>query len=274
MEPIDPTIAAGWSVAALLFGLALLASLDGGLRRGANLMMAGMMVIGAVTLYSHDVMAMPQICAALITGGAIGLALGQGVPRSAIPALLTGLVGQAGLAAVFVGGAAWRNPHAFGLLDEATDRLLGDAAIAMAATVALGAMACAGAAAILWRGTAWQGERRPGLPLFAAAMLVATGGTMAGFVASPGSAGLLVSTGVALLAGWGLARWAIGAGAGPAMALVGGLAGWAVAASAFLLENTGMAVAGGLAGAAGSLLGLRLCGRAGRKGLADARRRP
>lgn len=270
MEDVSPTVLAAWALAVSLF---LLASF-GGLRRGVHLMMAGMMVMGAVTLYSHDVMAMPQICAALITGGAIGLALGRGVPRSAIPALLTGLIGQAGLAAMFVGVAAWRNPHAFGLLDDATDRLLHDAAMAMGAALAFGAMSCAGAAAILWQGTGPRTERESGLPLCAGAMLAVTGAAVSAFVAAPGIGWLLACTGVALLAGWALAKWAMGVGTGPAMALVGALSGWAVAGTAFLMENMGMAVAGGLAGAAGSLFALRLCGGAGRKGLADAGRHP
>lgn len=270
MEGMNPTILVGWSVAALLFGLALLASFAGGLRRGAHLAMAGMMVVGAVTLYSHDVMAMPQICAALITGGAVGLALGRGVPRSALPALLTGLVGQAGLAAVFIGMAAWRNPQAFGLLDDVTDRLRADEAAAIGATVAFGAMASAGAVTALWRGRV----RQQGRVLFAGAMLLATGGAIGAFAANPEVSLLLAAIGVASVAGWGLTNWALGAGMGPALALVSGFAGWAVAASAFLMENMAMAVAGGLAGAAGSLFGARLCGRAGRKGLADTGRRP
>lgn len=52
------------------------------------------------------------------------------------------------------------------------------------------------------------------------------------------------------------------------------LAGWSVAATAFLLENIGLAVAGGLAGSTASMLAIRLCRQAGGKGLADVRRRP
>ncbi len=233
-------------------------------------MMAGMMVAGAVTLYSHDVMAMPQICAALITGGAVGLLLGRGVPRSALPALLTGLVGQAGLAAVFIGLAAWRNPHVFGVLDDVTDRPLVGAMVAIGATVTFGAMACAGAATTLRRG----GRQRKRKGRFAAAMLLATGGTLGAFVANPATGLLLACVGIALLAGRGLAQRALDYGMGPAVALIGGLAGWAIAGTAFLMGNMAMAVAGGFAGSAGSMFAIRLCGGAGRKGLADVERRP
>ena len=52
------------------------------------------------------------------------------------------------------------------------------------------------------------------------------------------------------------------------------MAGWSAAALAFLLENLGLVVAGGLAGAAGTGIALRLCGGAGPKGLADAGAHP
>nr|WP_235870819.1 NAD(P)(+) transhydrogenase (Re/Si-specific) subunit beta [Sphingobium indicum] len=268
MEGVNATLLAGWSLAALLFAAALLAPLGGGLRRGAHLASAAMTVAAAVTLYSHDVMALPQICAALIAGSAVGLALGRGVPRSALPSLLGGFGGLAGLAAVFLAGAAWRDPHAFGLLDEMTDRLRMDAAAAIGVALACGAMACAGAAAILRRGAAWRH------PVIAAATLPATGGLVGAFAASPDLLRLLGCIAVALLAGWAATTSALRSGTGPALALAGGFAGWAVAASAFFLENMPMVVAGGLAGAAGTLFRARLCGSAGRKGLADAGRRP
>ncbi|UZW55123.1 NAD(P)(+) transhydrogenase (Re/Si-specific) subunit beta [Sphingobium sp. JS3065] len=266
---MNPTVLTGWWLAALLFAATLLAPFGGGFRRRAHLAMAGMMAAGAVTLYSHDVMALPQICAALITGGAVGLALGRGVPRTTLPALLTGLIGLAGLAALFIGGAAWRDPHAFGLLDDATDRLRADAAAAMAAAIAWGSMACAGVWSILRRGPVRRGQA-----LVAVVMLLATGGFIGVFVATPDIGLLVACGGTALLAGRGLTKRAMDAGTGPAMALVGGFSGWAVAASAFLMENMAMAVAGGLTGAAGSLFCARLCGGPGRKGLADAERHP
>jgi len=83
-----------------------------------------------------------------------------------------------------------------------------------------------------------------------------------------------------VLAGGAASSLTIAAGirrsmAGPALlALTIGMAGWSAAALAFLLQNIGMVVAGGLAGAAGMGSALRICGRANRKGLADAGRRP
>src|SRR3546814_11068169 len=97
MEGVNATLLAGWSLAALLFAAALLAPLGGGLRRGAHLASAAMTVEAAVTLYSHDVKAMPPICAALLAGRAVGLAPGRGTPRSALSSLLGGVGGLAGV---------------------------------------------------------------------------------------------------------------------------------------------------------------------------------
>ncbi|ANI78546.1 MULTISPECIES: hypothetical protein [Sphingobium] len=58
------------------------------------------------------------------------------------------------------------------------------------------------------------------------------------------------------------------------LALTIAMAGWSAAALAFLLQNVAMIVAGGLAGAAGTGVALRICGGARGKGLADGERRP
>src|SRR3546814_19932193 len=81
---VNATLLAGWSLAALLFAAALLAPLGGGLRRGAPLASAAMTVAAAVTLYSHDVMALPQLCPPPIAGPAVGRAPGRGGPPTAL----------------------------------------------------------------------------------------------------------------------------------------------------------------------------------------------
>lgn len=63
--------------------------------------------------------------------------------------------------------------------------------------------------------------------------------------------------------------------AGPVLlALAIAMAGWSAAALAFLLQNIGMVIAGGLAGAGGTGIALRICGGGRGKGLADTGRRP
>lgn len=90
----------------------------------------------------------------------------------------------------------------------------------------------------------------------------------------------LLALGAVALAGSGACAAAVvallrrGGGNMALLAISIGMVGWAAAAFAFLLENMGLAVAGGLGGAAGTGIALRLCGGARGKGLADAEARP
>lgn len=268
MDGVGPTVLIGWALAALLFMLSLRA-----VRRGALAVLTGMAAVVAVTLYSHDVIPLPEICGALIVGGLAGLVLAREVPLSALPALLAGLIGQLGLAALFIGIAAWRNPHAFGLLDEATNALTQAAGVAIGLGSALGAMTFAGAVTALWRGGV-DGVALGRAGFLAVPLLLLTGLLVAWFALHPSSLLLSACAGVALLSGHRLAQGVMHIGMGPVLALLGGLSGWSGAVMGFLLENMAMVVAGGLAGAAGSMIAARLRGGAGRKGLADRERRP
>lgn len=215
MEHVNLTIAIGWVLAGALFAIALWSARGDGLSRAAWSAFAGMAVLGAVAVYSHDVMMLPQICAAVLLGSGVGLLLGRGVPRSALPALLAGLIGQVGFGVAFLGIAGWRNPHAFGLLDAAGDHMLPDAALEIGLCVGLGTVTAVGAAVLLWCGVARQDGKGARLAMLAS---------------------------------------------------IAALAGWAAAASGFLLDNIGMAVAGGLAGSAGTIFALRALRGGGQEG--------
>ena len=205
------------ALAALLFLYALspLRTLPGGIGRHAAV--AGTVILSAAAVYDMDVINGPEIIAALLIGGAIGLLLGRGWPGSRMVALLTTLAGFAGAAMAFAGAAAWHDPFAFGLGDEGSADIATRHLFALAVAVLMGSGACIGGVFAQLR----RGE----------------------------------------------ADWVL-------LALTIGMAGWSAAAMAILLENIGLVVAGGLAGAAGTVIALRICGGARRKGLADARPRP
>lgn len=203
--------------AALLFFYALWPSrtvVDGRRRHAA---VAGTAILSAAAIYGMDVINGPEIVAALIIGGAIGLMLGREWPESRLFALLTIFAACSGAAMVCAAVAAWLNPFAFGLVDEGRTGIAARHLVALAVAAFAGWGACiGGAVAMLRRGKA-------------------------------GGALLAISI---------------------------GLAGWSAAAMAFLLENMGLVVAGGLAGAAGTGIALRICGGVRGKGLADAGSRP
>ena len=91
---------------------------------------------------------------------------------------------------------------------------------------------------------------------------------------------LCMATGAVACAGAGIALSVVklapmpDARAAAWMVGIAGMTGWSIAAAAFLLENAGLVVAGGLTGSAGTALALRSCGMAWRKGLAEPLRRP
>ena len=84
-------------------------------RRGNNFGMAGMAIAVATTLAIHDVATLPEIIAAIVIGGAIGLVTARKIQMTAMPQLVAAFHSLVGLAAVLVGAAAFLNPEAFGI---------------------------------------------------------------------------------------------------------------------------------------------------------------
>lgn len=207
----------GQAIAAVCFFVALWPYAGVAARWRPRAALAGTVILSAAAIYDMDVINGPEIVAALLAGGAVGLLGGREWPWSRLATLLAVLAGCAGAALLFAVLAARLNPYAFGLVDEdAVD-------IAMRYLLILAAVAVAGSGA--------------GICAVAA---------------------LLKREGVEML----LAALAIG------------MAGWSAAAMAFLLQNIGLVVAGGLAGAAGTGFALRLWDGPQGKGLADALDRP
>ncbi|HKY81429.1 MAG TPA: NADP transhydrogenase subunit beta [Sphingobium sp.] len=131
--------------------------------------------------------------------------------------------------------------------------------------------ACAGAiglAVIGMAGTAWLNPDAFGLVELASDRL--TQGALGALAIGTAAGAMACAGGMAAIVAGGRAR----EGGLFLFAATTAMAGWSVGAAGFLLENIGLAVAGGLAGSAGSVLTLRLCRGANRKGLADGRRHP
>lgn len=233
-------------------------------RWGRNSAFLGVLLLGGIAVYSHDVMNLPEICGLGVIGCAVGLMLAREWPAGHLPSLLAGAVGLTGLAAVIAALGALRNPHAFGLLDDLTDRMMPGATGAMALVLMLGAMAGGGGVGVIcreagFRGQAWLGSF----------LLVTASMATAYFMNAPRGAGAGMTIGFAFLSGMILIPCTMQAGVAVALAIICGIAGWSVVAMGFLLQDLGMVVAGGLAGSMGSTIALRLL-RPVAKGLADS----
>lgn len=263
MDSLNPATELAGMGAMLLFLSALWRR--SAVRWGRNCAFLGVLILGGIAVYSHDVMNLPEICGIGVIGCAVGLVLGREWPVGRLPGLLAGSAAMAGLAGTTAALGAFLNPHAFGLLDDMTDRMMSGAAGVMAIVLGLGAVAGGGGVAIigearLFRGRAWMGCVSLALTGMAAVYFTNT-------LREP-VAGMVV--GLAFLSAMLLAPCFMAAGGVTALAIVSAVAGWSVAAMGFLLQDFGMVVSGGMAGGMAGTLALRLLRPAARKGLADS----
>lgn len=197
IDGVDPSpLVAG---AYLLSGFILLGALF--LRAapiGNRMAMAGILLAVAATLYSHDVVNLPEIVSALVIGGSIGLLLARRCAARRLPWLVVAAHGLLGVAAMATAGALFLNPFAFALArDDGT--IAPHDGMVLAAGFAIGAIVVAGiswmavrrtSAGMAWMGLAWMGS---GAGWAAAAL---------GFAL--GNSALVVAGGMAGVAGWRL----------------------------------------------------------------------
>lgn len=117
LDGVDPSpvVAGACLVAGTLFCLALHRRSP---RHGSRLAMAGVAIAVAAAIYSHDVVNLPEIVAALVIGGSIGLLLARRCALAVLPRLVIVGQGLLGLAAMATGTAIVMNPGAFGLAGE------------------------------------------------------------------------------------------------------------------------------------------------------------
>lgn len=261
------TILLGWSLAALLFLLSLARPAAGFGPRHRHAAMAGVLILAAAAVYGADIVNLPEIAGALVIGAAIGLLCGRELPVRLLPRMMQALAGATGGALACAALAIRFNPYAFGLLGE--DR----PDIALWREAALVIVLLAGVMA------AGAGVARPAWRIGGAAGVIAAGPLALLAVASFALSGAgervpLLAVGVFLAAPAGalLGARARAGGEAALLAAIVGLVGCSAACTAFLLENTGLAVAAGLTGSAGTMLALRLCAGQRGKRLADGRR--
>src|SRR5881628_1226522 len=79
-------------------------------RRGNYTGMVGMVIAIATTLAVHKIASLPEIIAAMVIGGGIGLVTARKIQMTAMPQLVAAFHSLVGMAAVLVGAAAYLNP--------------------------------------------------------------------------------------------------------------------------------------------------------------------
>ncbi|MFW5633779.1 MAG: NAD(P)(+) transhydrogenase (Re/Si-specific) subunit beta [Erythrobacter sp.] len=235
-------------------------------RAGNRNGMIGMVIAVATTLVTHDLSNIVEIVVAIAIGGAIGFVIARRIAMTAMPELVAGFHSLVGMAAVLVGFAAWLNPGAFGILDDAGQILL-VSRIELGLGIAIGAITFSGSVIAFLK----LSGRMSGSPILLPARHVINLGTLAAilvliglYAVSPqGAAGegwmIVAMAALAFAIGFLLIIPIGGADMPVVVSMLNSYSGWAAAAMGFTLGNTAMIITGALVGSSGAILSYIMC---------------
>jgi len=235
-------------------------------RAGNRNGMIGMVIAVATTLVTHDLANIVEIVIAIAIGGVIGFVIARRIAMTAMPELVAGFHSLVGMAAVLVGFAAWLNPGAFGILNDAGQILL-VSRIELGLGIAIGAITFSGSVIAFLK----LSGRMSGSPILLPARHVINLGTLAAilvliglYAVSPqGAAGegwmILAIAALAFAIGFLLIIPIGGADMPVVVSMLNSYSGWAAAAMGFTLGNTAMIITGALVGSSGAILSYIMC---------------
>lgn len=260
--PVSPLVALAYLIAGVLFILALRGlSSPATSRRGNRMGMAGMAIAVATTLYTHDVVSLPEIVGAIIVGGGIGFLIARRIAMTAMPQLVAAFHSLVGLAAVLVGAAAYLNPGAFGVLDPGGADILKGSRIEMGLGVAIGAITFSGSViAFLKLNGNMSGKPilLPGRHIINLGTLLAILGLVSLYhLHTPALFWTII--GLSFLIGFLLIIPIGGADMPVVVSMLNSYSGWAAAAMGFTLGNSAMIITGALVGSSGAILSYIMC---------------
>ena len=255
-------LAAGVFFILALRGLSSPASSRAGNRNG----MIGMAIALVTTLVTHDIANIVEIGVAIFLGGIIGVTIARRIAMTAMPELVAGFHSLVGLAAVVVGLAAWLNPGAFGILDEA-GQILVVSRIELGLGIAIGAITFSGSVIAFLK----LSGRMSGSPIMLPGRHVINLGTLAAIIgliaayalsgAGGAGEGMLIVwvTVLAFAIGFLLIIPIGGADMPVVVSMLNSYSGWAAAAMGFTLGNSAMIITGALVGSSGAILSYIMC---------------
>ncbi|WP_448582810.1 NAD(P)(+) transhydrogenase (Re/Si-specific) subunit beta [Thermaurantiacus sp.] len=236
-------------------------------RSGNRFGMVGMAIAVTATLLTHDVASLPEIIGAVAIGGVIGWLVAQRIAMTAMPQLVAAFHSLVGLAAVLVAAAAYLNPGAFGLLNEASE-IFPVSRLEMGLGAAIGAITFSGSIIAFLK----LNGNMSGAPILLPARHVINLGTLAvilglvGYFMTDQSAWVFWTiTLLAFVIGFLLIIPIGGADMPVVVSMLNSYSGWAAAAMGFTLQNTAMIVTGALVGSSGAILSYIMCKAMNRK---------
>jgi H+-translocating NAD(P) transhydrogenase subunit beta len=210
-----------------------------------------------------DLTSIGLIVAAIAIGAVIGIVTARRIKMTDMPQLVAAFHSLVGLAAVLVGVAAYLNPGAFGILDDAGN-INPVSRVEAGLGVAIGAITFSGSVIAFLK----LAGKMSGAPIILPLRHVINLGTL---VAILGLIAFFAHTNPA--PGW--AFWAIvalsfaigflliipigGADMPVVVSMLNSYSGWAAAAMGFTLHNSAMIITGALVGSSGAILSYIMC---------------
>ena len=251
----------GYLIAAICFIMALRGLSSPNTSRQGNLYgIVGMVIAIGVTVATPGVVSFWLIVGGLAVGGVVGMVVALRIQMTALPQLVAAFHSLVGLAAVFVAGAAFVSPEAFGL--GAPGQIKAASLIEMGLGTVIGAITFTGSvvafaklqglvtgAPLIFRG------QHPlnaliGVVLVALLVWFAMKGHPITFI-------LLIVLALAL--GFLLILPIGGADMPVVVSMLNSYSGWAAAGIGFTLANTALIVTGALVGSSGAILSYIMC---------------
>ena len=230
-------------------------------RRGNLVGMLGMLIAVVTTMLSPAVASYGWILLALAIGAAIGIFIARNIAMTAMPQLVAAFHSLVGLAAVLVAGAAFSNPSAFHLLNDAGEIFI-SSRIEMGIGVVIGAITFSGSIIAF---TKLQGLMS-GKPIvfkgqhFLNALLgFAIVGLMILFCCEQAPCLFWGMAAIAFILGFLLIIPIGGADMPVVVSMLNSYSGWAAAGIGFTLHNSALIVTGALVGSSGAILSYIMC---------------
>jgi NAD(P) transhydrogenase subunit beta len=238
-------------------------------RRGNITGILGMTIAVATTLATHQLASLPEIVAAMVIGGGIGLVTARKIQMTAMPQLVAAFHSLVGMAAVLVGAAAYLNPEAFGIAVRITPiaspsiiSILPGSRIEMGLGVAIGAITFSGSVIAFLK----LNGNMSGKPILLPLRHVINLGILAAILfliayftqdQSPSVFGAITALSFAI--GFLLIIPIGGADMPVVISMLNSYSGWAAAAMGFTLHNSAMIITGALVGSSGAILSYIMC---------------
>ena len=254
--------ALAYLIASILFILALrgLSSPESS-RQGNVFGMIGMALAVITTIIDPSVVSYTWIIVAIVIGGAIGTIVALKIQMTAMPQLVAFFHSLVGMAAVLVAAAAFYNPAAYGIVDEAGALKLASR-IEMSLGVVIGAITFSGSVVAF---TKLQG-------LVSGNPVVFPGQHPLNALIGLIILALIVLFSIDTLPQWFWLMTALafvigvliiipigGADMPVVVSMLNSYSGWAAAGIGFTLENTALIIVGALVGSSGAILSYIMC---------------